>query len=336
MTLKRKIRSVLDYSAKMTGLLAWCEHRMRRGVTVLMYHRVLPDEQSRDYPLRSLVMPESAFQQQVRWLSEHCEVLPLTEALGAIQDRDPGEAPLVAITFDDGYADNAEIAAPILERFEARGTFFIATGFVASGDLMWFDRASVALDELPLDTSRRILADCEANPGSIPEWMAFLKRQSPTERDALVDALEEAADLSARRSGFLPMSVPQARALHDAGHEIGSHTVSHGLLPQLSDDVLMSELKSSRATLENWIGTSIRGIAYPNGDVDERVASFARRAGYEYACTTQLGMHLAHHDPFLIQRFDITRDRVFSSAGQYDNVVFRSEVSRFHDFLRAG
>ena len=71
--------------------------------------------------------------------------------------------------------------------------------------------------------------------------------------------------------------------LAEAGWEIGSHTRSHPHLTHLSDEALRDELEGSRAACEEAIGGLCRTIAYPYGDVDERVKAAAAGAGYEAA-----------------------------------------------------
>jgi peptidoglycan/xylan/chitin deacetylase (PgdA/CDA1 family) len=72
------------------------------------------------------------------------------------------------------------------------------------------------------------------------------------------------------------------------GWEIGSHTCSHPHLTTLSDTALREELRGSFEQCSKHIGQPCRSIAYPYGDVDVRVATIAREAGY------QTGACLAH------------------------------------------
>jgi peptidoglycan/xylan/chitin deacetylase (PgdA/CDA1 family) len=84
---------------------------------------------------------------------------------------------------------------------------------------------------------------------------------------------------------LLPMSWEQAQALADAGWEIGSHTRSHPLLTEVSEDQLSEELAGSRGECERRLGRPCTSIAYPYGDYDERVVAAAATAGYSAGCT---------------------------------------------------
>lgn len=81
-------------------------------------------------------------------------------------------------------------------------------------------------------------------------------------------------------TGLRTLTWDELRALRERGVEIGSHTMTHPRLTQLADDELEHELVEARSRIEDEIGAPCRFLAYPYGDVDERVSSAARRAGY--------------------------------------------------------
>jgi peptidoglycan/xylan/chitin deacetylase (PgdA/CDA1 family) len=78
-----------------------------------------------------------------------------------------------------------------------------------------------------------------------------------------------------------PASWEDLAALRDAGWEIGSHSASHPHLTELAPEDLDAQLRSSKAEIEHRIGERCRSIAYPYGDVDDRVAGAAKASGYE-------------------------------------------------------
>ena len=86
------------------------------------------------------------------------------------------------------------------------------------------------------------------------------------------------------------------RRLAEKGWEIGSHTRTHPHLTQLDDAALRQELEASRGEVTDRLGRECRTIAYPYGDVDERVVAVARSAGYLAGAAlstalTRLGPH---------------------------------------------
>ncbi len=327
--MKRRLRSCIDQVADWAGVLAAFERRMLRGVTVLMYHRVLPDAQCAEYPFHSLAMPASAFAAQVDWLSRHCRVMPVVEAIDAISGGSPhadakSGRPIVCVTFDDGYRDNFDVAAPVLESAGVRGTFFITTHAVETQTLLWYDAAAIAC----LEGAAKGIA------GSMDAWIESLKQAPAEQREAIVQNIATAAHASPRRSQFAMMTPDHVRTLAQRGHEIGSHTVTHPILPQLRDAQAASELMQSREALQAWTGMPVTGVAYPNGDHDDRIATLVAATGYAYACTTRPGMFEADHDPYRMPRMDITPQRVCDERGEHNERALRGEISQFREALR--
>jgi Polysaccharide deacetylase len=115
-------------------------------LSVLIFHRVLSDPD----PLFPGEMHAKRFEMLVHQLRSHCRVFTLGEAVTRMAAGTlPGRA--VAITFDDGYADNFEIAVPILQRNELKATFFIASSFL-NGGWMWNDVVIETIRRSPRST----------------------------------------------------------------------------------------------------------------------------------------------------------------------------------------
>lgn len=322
MTVRRGVRTAIESAARWTGLLARCEARARGRLTILTYHRVLPDDACGDAPFPSLVMPESAFAKQVAILVERWRVLPVGEALARLAAPDDDPRPLASITFDDGYRDNHDVAAARLAQHGARATFFVVSDFVGGAGRLWYDRAAAMLRRRGVEGDE-LTREIEA-----------LKLLPAVERERRLTAAgandDEVGD------GFAPMSRAQVQALAGAGHEIGAHSATHAILTRTDDLELERELVESRRALEAWVGRPVTGLAYPNGDHDERVVARARAAGYAWACTTVPGRNAPGHDPMRLRRVDVTPARVEDHRGAFSPVGFRSEISLLRAAWRRG
>jgi peptidoglycan/xylan/chitin deacetylase (PgdA/CDA1 family) len=79
------------------------------------------------------------------------------------------------------------------------------------------------------------------------------------------------------------MGWDELRDWRGRGVGVGSHTVTHAHLRELSDDELRRELLDSRQRVEDELGRECRWLAYPYGEHDERVRGQARAAGYSQA-----------------------------------------------------
>jgi peptidoglycan/xylan/chitin deacetylase (PgdA/CDA1 family) len=278
----------------------------RGRLLILTYHRVCPAPDA----LITGNAHAAGFRRQMQLLARAFNELPLAEATERMH---AGTLPprAVCITFDDGYADNAEVAAPVLADCGLPATFFIATGFL-DGGRMWNDtlietvRAArgTALDLTALGLGRLALDGAAARSAAVNELIARCKYMEPGARAAKVDAIAQAAGVTLPRD--LMMRGAQVRALHDAGNEIGAHTVSHPILAAVDPARAEEEIVASRDRLAQITGAPVRAFAYPNGkpgvDYRSEHVDMVRRAGFTVGVSTVWGPADAAHDRLQLPR----------------------------------
>jgi peptidoglycan/xylan/chitin deacetylase (PgdA/CDA1 family) len=292
-------------------LLGWMSGEDQRArLSVLIYHRVLPVPD----PMAPGTVDAAQFDRVCGWLREWFRVLPLEQAVADLKaGRLPARA--AAITFDDGYADNHDVAMPILRRHRLDATFFIATGFL-DGGRMWNDTLTEALRRAPgaeLDLRGLGLAGIDAMPvasgtqrlQSLQRLIGAAKYLPAVQRQQLVDGVAARAKVQLPKD--LMLRSDQVLAMRRAGMRIGAHTRSHPILASLPDEQAEQELRGSREDLEALLGEPVRVLAYPNGkpDVDysARSVAIARQAGFEVAVSTAWGSAGTDVDPLQVPRF---------------------------------
>jgi len=99
------------------------------------------------------------------------------------------------------------------------------------------------------------------------------------------------------------MDAGQVREWISAGHDIGSHSMTHPYLTQIAADAAREEISASRKKLEDLFGRRIEHFCYPYGDWNETVCDLVKEAGYTTACTTDAGVNTAANSPFALKRF---------------------------------
>jgi peptidoglycan/xylan/chitin deacetylase (PgdA/CDA1 family) len=279
----------------------------RGRLSILIFHRVLAraDELFPDVPTAE------TFEQHMRWLRDWFHVLPLADAVerlyaGAIPSR------ALAITFDDGYADNEELAAPILKRLGLSATFFVSTGFLG-GECMWNDRVIESIracrheriDLRPHGLQEFALASAAARRQAIETILKAIKHHEPQRRRAITDAIVAAAGQPELRR--LMMQPDQVRSLRAMGMDIGGHTVTHPILARLDAEGARREIAEGKRELESILGEPIALFAYPNGvpvqDYAPEHVALARDCGFAAAVTTAWGAASMRSDPFQLPRF---------------------------------
>jgi len=277
-----------------------------RQLLVLTYHRVLeqPD------PLLPEEVDVGRFDSQVRFLAEHFRLLPLSEAVARLHSRSlPARA--VCITMDDGYANNCEVALPVLRRYEAPATCFVASGFIDSG-LMWNDRVIEAVRLTPhpclelesAQLGRHPVGSVQQRGAAINALLEAIKYLEPEARLARVEQIVAACGVTLPRN--LMMSSEQIRALDRGGVEIGGHTVTHPILTRIDDARAREEIAEGRERLVDILRAPVRTFAYPNGrpgrDYAARHVSMVRGAGFEAAVSTAWGPARASSGAFQVPR----------------------------------
>jgi peptidoglycan/xylan/chitin deacetylase (PgdA/CDA1 family) len=115
------------------------------------------------------------------------------------------------------------------------------------------------------------------------------------------------------------LSWEEVRELASSGIEIGSHTCSHRMLPDLSPEDVMSELADSRAAILEHLGPAHIPLSYPHGRTTDSISRLARSLGYSCAITTMLGPN--DHDA------DISRLNRTTIASDDDLATFAARVS---------
>ena len=274
---------------------------------ILIYHRVHP----RPDPMFPGEVDAGRFSEQMGMLARYCRPLPLAEAVAGLKaGRLPPRA--VCVTFDDGYADNATQALPILVRHGVPATFFVAPGFL-DGGRMWNDSiietvrrapaGPLALQEFGLDTV--MLADDATRGEAAGRILKAIKHRPFEERQRLVSRF---CDRVGRRlPDDLMMTSSQVREMANAGMEIGAHTMTHPILRTLPDESARSEIARSRQALEGIVGQPVRLFAYPNGrpgeDYTRRDRDVVESLGFDAALSTTWGAASRDSDLYQLPRF---------------------------------
>lgn len=279
----------------------------RARLSTLIFHRVF----SQPDPLFPDETDARQFSEVCGWLKSWFNVLPLDQAVSLLK---AGSLPARAacITFDDGYADNFQVAMPILQQHGLPATFFIATGFL-DGGRMWND----TIIEAVRDTTEPLLDLSSLNLGKHPVSTLAERRLAI---GALIDQIkyrpaaqrigvtEEIANIAqVQPPQDLMMTSSQVKSMRQSGMQIGAHTVSHPILAQLTDDQAKDEISKSKTFLERLLDERVGLFAYPNGKPGEdylpRTVEVVRSLGFDAAVSTQWGVSKQGDDLMQLKRF---------------------------------
>ena len=329
--------------------------RLRQRLSIITFHRVLTEHQRQQYPLPGLAVTPDELDAHLKFLTRHFQCLSLNAALDRWdQDRNAG-LPLLAVTFDDGQLDNHQNALPVLERNGVTASFYVPSLVLENPAPLWHDAMAAWVawltdplsgQSMPADPSRRAAAGAllaELQPGGEHQRLAghtaveaaleVTKQWSPSRREAWLLRAEAVLPRTVRHGWDGFMSVGQMKDLVARGHEIGSHSHSHALLPQCTDEELRDEIEGSRQRLEAALGTPITTFCYPNGSTDLRSVALVREAGYRAAVTTQWGSNARADDRYLLQRFNMNAKHAEDRRGRFSEARLAWRMSGLHPGL---
>lgn len=309
-----------------TGLLRLARRRAaRRGVVVLTLHRVLDDtEFSHSSSLPATLVRQKTFEALVRWITRNFDVLDLRNGFLSWEEH---ERPRVAVTFDDGWLDNYEIAEPIATRYRCPVAIFVCPDLTGKPFPFWPERVNSLLAKIPNLTELPELARfCACSPLETREKIIeYMKQRPACERDRLIAQLEAASGSAANPVDSEPlnraMGWEQIRELSLRGVCIGSHTFSHQILTSVPAATCRRELTLSRREIESRLQMPCALLAYPNGNHDRSVYLLAAEAGYTLAFANRPGCWTKDTDFLQIPRVNIWERKLTSPAGHFSSAM---------------
>jgi peptidoglycan/xylan/chitin deacetylase (PgdA/CDA1 family) len=297
------------------------------GTVILTYHRVDTDPIDPHF----LVVDPKRFAKQLTRISRVAQPVPLHDVLCR------SRVPRVAVTFDDGYADNVLNALPLLEAEGVPATVFVISDMVSAQREFWPDRLERLLRHAPNQVTHVELAvggttltadvsDEAACRRTMWALHARLRPRPPVEIDNVLVNLERQMGVTETPTQCRPVTEEEVRRLTESKLvTVGAHTRSHPWLSTLSEAEQREEIVGCRHRLEVMTGRPVDMFAYPYGSFGSYgrpTVRILRSAGFTLACTT-------HSDPItrLTSRYLLPRRSVLD----WDGDEFERRLRRWLD-----
>jgi peptidoglycan/xylan/chitin deacetylase (PgdA/CDA1 family) len=306
------------------------------GCVILAYHRVT----KLNTDPQMLAVTPSNFSAQLSVLRRHFNVIPLTELTRRLNAGESLSG-TVALTFDDGYADNLFEAKPLLERYAAPATIFIASNHIDAPTEFWWDELERLLLQpgaLPRTLHLKVgdrdyawdLGDdahySETNFENNRTW-TVMKPDTVTrrhqlyralhgllglldiaQRESILDSLRVWAGKERRgRASHRTLTKAEAIVLASGGLvEIGAHTANHPVLSMLNANAQEAEIRQSKQRLVEILGKAVTSFAYPYGSLTDyggETVKLVKGMDFDCACSTFTDVVRANSDRFQLPRF---------------------------------
>ena len=257
---------------------------------VLVYHRIR--ELDKD-PFRLAISP-TLFEEHLSYLSRRYNLLSASDFAKCFENRSWPDKPSILISFDDGYRDNLDFAAPILNKFGIPSLHFISSGYLSKQREFWWDEMERSLlnDTTPATIS---LTGETLATTTMPQKLDTLMRihrialaMDAAKRKDLLEQIRKWAmvDTSPRSSH---KTLSESELCNLAAYKyvtIGGHTSHHFRLTSETPAIQRQEILEDKRRLESILGRELEFFSYPFGNAtaqDATTKEIVRESGYRMA-----------------------------------------------------
>ncbi len=308
-------RSRVSRLSAALGITHVIERAARRPcIVVINYHRVT-DPETCAYDRGVIDATPAQFDDQMKILRQRYNVATLNEVVALVEDPSRLRHAHVLITFDDGYRDNYQQVFPILQSHGLHGVFFLATGFLGTNRVSWWDQIANAMRRssraeflLRYPRELRIKTGPAFLEKAIRDVLHLYIDPATTDTARFLREFEEScgAPLIPEIGEPMYMTPAEAATMARAGMAIGAHSHSHELMAKLSEEQQMRECQMSREILERTTSLPCQAFAYPVGEphtFSETTVRCLKATGFRVAFSQHGGINR----PDTLTRFNLRR-----------------------------
>jgi peptidoglycan/xylan/chitin deacetylase (PgdA/CDA1 family) len=294
------------------------ENLSDRKAVILMYHSVMDDPEAQRCTLGRIMHQTEVFRGQIEVIARHYDPVSMDDVLGFVRGEKELPQRAVAVTFDDGYLDNYEVAAPILERAGIPAAFYVTVDCIETGKLPWPSRLRFAFYTTQLREWKDEYGKAYPLSGDVQREKAYLRAcdycatLSGQVQECFVVALETELEIDpAKRPDGLMMNWDHVRSLVKRGHIVGSHTMTHPNMAHVPAECAHIELRESKRKLEEVLGFPTAHFSYPCPALaphwKRNTIELCRQLGYLTAVTSNSGPVRRNDDPLSLHRAQPTK-----------------------------
>lgn len=314
--IKKAIKNIvypLAFSFKADRILQTINRNKRMAI---MYHGVTA---CNCFKINGRHVPAEEFEKHLIYYKSNFHIVPLAELFDIKRNNTIPKKTTIAITFDDGFINNLDVALPLLEKHQVPATFFVTTAPLVNEDtILWSDLLEIACAFL--EKNQVQMGDKVFTRQGKYRWISgdhinlnwYLNEKSPEEKSVLMNEWKEKHNIKELKRKinshcFALMGKEDIKKLASSPLvEIGSHTHSHHHLSTLDDKTLEFELTYSKSLLENIIDKKVESLAFPNGNYNDRVLDFCKKAGYKNLIAVGLNDPSEKSSPDIVPRMGIS------------------------------
>jgi peptidoglycan/xylan/chitin deacetylase (PgdA/CDA1 family) len=298
-----------------SGSLKLVKRLVSTNLIIFNYHRIYSQPLLTQYNEGVFAHSEDVFLAQMKWIKNNFNILSEDELINILDGKVTLTGRNAMITFDDGYIDNFELAFPILQYMQIPATFFIPCNQIEGITLPWWDQVSYLLKTSKKETISfngtkfHIRCRTQLIKDTINDVLRIFKNSPVVEVPELLKNLVISCETPLPEQVNLNkqfMNWSQIKEVSTKKITIGSHTMNHNTLANLSEDEQREELKQSKNVLESKVDKTINSVAYPVGGptaFSKVTTEIAKDVGYKLGYSFING----YYQNSDINRFEIKR-----------------------------
>lgn len=330
-------------------LLFFTRIKKPNSLLVLTYHRITDEPDLQD-PLK---VAAETFEKQVLFLKKHYTIISGEQLADIIKNNKPFPKNSCLITFDDGWRDNYTNAFQILKKYSVPAMIFITTDYIGTNRIFWHERLCNILTRVDYNSNK--LSGIESKwPSNILERISniikapehqrrplindlveFIKSYSLDEINNLIRELEALFEVIEKDIQPTMLSWEQVEEMFQNNISFGSHTKSHAILMQVSENEIVKELRESKNIIENKLGKPVYFVAYPNGNYDDRVVKIVKESGYLAGFNCIPGINYSYKSLLELKRKHVREDITLGLNEDFSELFFKIEMSGMRDYLKS-
>ncbi len=293
-SLKKRLKNGLVRS----GALRLAARLAVPSAVILTYHSIVEEPDETHNTIR-LSQSRRDFEVHMRTLARQFTPVSLEEVVQFARGGRPLPARTVAVTFDDGFADNYHEALPVLARYGIPAAFYVAVNAVETGSLPWYCRLNFAFQ-----TTRRTewtdpergqtyaINTTQDRSAALSRAWEIGARKTGAVQEAFVRQLETSLEVEPP-PGRVMLTWDQVRALKKAWYIVGGYTLTHPNLAHVSEPEARAEIEGCKRRLEEVLGDAVHHFSYPHPALNPcrsaQTVQITREAGFHSAVLTDCG-----------------------------------------------
>jgi len=309
MELRRKIRNTLCWS-------------LASGLILLGYIKRARQKALRDNAIISCFFHNpnrNLFRKIVVWFKDNgYTIISCDQLIDIINKKIPCPKRAAWISLDDGWKENLDNVIPIVVEYDFPVTIFVCTDAVENGAFWW----------------KKVKAYPHLLPANLRKTKAIRKLPEETRRQVMELITQKAPQGDYKREAMTVDDIRYISSLPQV--TIGSHTVSHPVLPNCDESVVDYELGESKRKLEDWTGKPIRIFSYPSGAFNEKEKQFLKKHGYELAAITEDRFASLDDNRYLFPRTGIMDDGSLTENLCHMLGVWQPVIRQFKRIIKLG